>query len=432
MNILFVVHQFFPNHYTGSERLVLNLCKQFQRCGHRVKVLTYGITDTDFNESYNGILINRYYYENVAVISVRHESIPEMINFQIFDPKMQPFFKEILKEERADIVHVCHPMRLGSIVPTAHELHIPIILTLTDFWLMCPRGIAITQGGALCKGSETGKNCLKDCYVGSYWEEKIETRFKNARVVFSCADAVVSGTWFLKAMFQNKEYRDDIKIIRFGKDQKNISKKNLKVYNEQSKITIGYLSSLNAHKGAHLLLDAYRQVNPPNISLKIFGDTGLNSDYFKVLKKIAGDNPGIKFCGKYDYAEMPEILEQIDITAVPSLWWENSPLVLLRSLAHNVPAIVSDLGGLTEIITDGVNGFTFSVGHTDSLTKNAQGLANILQKISIDPSILNKLKAQIKTPRRIEEEGFDYECLYNVVIRNPVKKDGFVNVKDGN
>ena len=43
MKVLFAVHQFFPHHYTGTERVVLNLCRQLQRMGHDVIVLTYAI-----------------------------------------------------------------------------------------------------------------------------------------------------------------------------------------------------------------------------------------------------------------------------------------------------------------------------------------------------------------------------------------------------
>jgi glycosyltransferase involved in cell wall biosynthesis len=103
----------------------------------------------------------------------------------------------------------------------------------------------------------------------------------------------------------------------------------------------------------------------------------------------------------------------VDIIAVPSLWWENSPLVLLRSLAHNVPAIVSDLGGLTEIITDCHNGFTFTVGYSDSLLDNSKHLSEIIRKISQNPEILNNLITNIESPPRIEEEAFAYLKLYN-------------------
>ena len=412
MNILFTVHQFFPNHYTGTERLVLNLCKQMQRMGHRVKVLTYAVIGNEGFTERCGVLIKEYQYQGVPVIAVRHKTIPNLVNFSIFDAQLTEIIDDILAKNHFDMIHSCHLMRIGEIVRSAETRKIPVILTLTDFWLMCPRGIAITQEGVLCEGSNDGLKCKGECYRGGFWKDLIAERFHQTGEVFDYAIAVVSSTRFLKMMFENKGYSQNIHIIRFGKDFKHVRKK-IKTYHKNSEITIGYLSSLNPHKGAHLLLEAFMQVNPKNIRMKIYGDTSLDPDYFAILKKISKDHPHIEFCGKYDYEEMSGILDNVDIIAVPSLWWENSPLVLLRSLAHNVPAIVSDFGGLTEIIKDCHNGFTFTVGYSDSLVDNSKHLSEIIRKISQNPEILNNLITNIESPPRIEEEAFAYLKLYN-------------------
>jgi glycosyltransferase involved in cell wall biosynthesis/SAM-dependent methyltransferase len=417
MKVLFTVHQFFPNHYTGTERLVLNLCKQMQKMGHRVKVLTYAVTENQGFSEKCGVLVREYQYQGVPVIAVRHKTIPNLLNFSIFDEQLSEIMETILADEPFDLIHCCHLMRIGEIVRSAQKRKIPVILTLTDFWLMCPRGIAITQGGVLCEGSNNGMRCRRDCYEGAFWENLLSERFRQAAFVFEYAAGVVSATHFLKMMFENKGYSHKIHIIHFGKDYRNI-RKNVKKYTKDSEIIIGYLSSLSPHKGAHLLLDAFMQVNPKNVRIKIYGDTSADPDYFDILKKISRDHPGIEFCGKYDYEEMSEILDTVDIIAVPSLWWENSPLVLLRSLAHNVPAIVSDLGGLTEIIRDGHNGFTFSVGYSDSLPENSKHLSGIIAKISKNPEVLNDLKEHIQAPPRIEEEAFEYENLFREILFN--------------
>jgi glycosyltransferase involved in cell wall biosynthesis len=83
---------------------------------------------------------------------------------------------------------------------------------------------------------------------------------------------------------------------------------------------------------------------------------------------------------------------------------------MLRALAHNIPVIVPDLGGMTEIVKDGVNGFVFIPGNSDSLLK-------ILIKIGENPALLNEIKSKIQYPPRIEEEAFEYELLYNKLIQ---------------
>jgi glycosyltransferase involved in cell wall biosynthesis len=99
---------------------------------------------------------------------------------------------------------------------------------------------------------------------------------------------------------------------------------------------------------------------------------------------------------------------------VPSLWWENSPLVVLRSLAQDVPVITSNLGGLIEIVKEGENGFTFEAG-------NAEDLATILRKIGENPCILNNIKSKIHHPPRIEETAFEYEKIYLSLLEKRIK-----------
>ena len=89
MKILFAVHQFFPIHYTGTERFVLNLSKQLQRMGHSVKVLTYAIAENTGFRKEGGFLIKEYVFQGVPVVSVRHKIIPPDVSFTIFDTSME-------------------------------------------------------------------------------------------------------------------------------------------------------------------------------------------------------------------------------------------------------------------------------------------------------------------------------------------------------
>jgi glycosyltransferase involved in cell wall biosynthesis/SAM-dependent methyltransferase len=407
MNILLVVHQFFPNHYTGTERMVLNLSKQFHRTGHSVTVLTYGLLERDGFIKEGNCYIKEYVYETVRVVSVRHIKIKNDVSFSVFDEDIGQFCDRFLAKEQFDVVHVCHPMRLGSVIRSAKKKKIPVVLTLTDFWLMCPRGIGVTHDMTLCPGSVDGNDCYARCY-GDPWKEKISKRFNDTWELFQSVDKVVCATQFLKGMYESKGYSHDISIIRFGTDYNTIVP-NMRVYHEKSEITLGYLSYLAFHKGAHILLEAYIRADAPNVSLLMYGDTAADRDYFSQLNTLAKNSGKIRFPGRYSYEDLTNIINNLDVVVLPSLWWENSPLVLLRSLAQDVPVITSDLGGMTEIIKDGKNGFAFKIGDPDDL-------ARIIKKIGDNPSILNALKQQITHPPRIEEEAFEYDRLYRSLV----------------
>jgi glycosyltransferase involved in cell wall biosynthesis len=410
MKILFTLHQFFPNHYTGTERLVLNLAKQMQKNGHSVKVLTYGINETTDFLIKDGFFIKEYYFEGIPVISIRHLDIPPEVSFSILDPTMERILHTIIAKDFFDIIHVCHPMRTGTIIKVAIERCIPVILTLTDFWLMCPRGIASTTRGQLCQGSSDGGNCIAECFEG-HGSEKIEQRFILAKEVLNTVNCIVFPTVFLKTMFMRQMFSGYSQIIRFGIDYSSIQY-NHKKYSNNSEITIGFLSSLLPHKGPHILIQAFLSANQNNLHLKIFGDPNSDIEFFEKLQNIS-KNKKIEFLGRYYESDMGSIISDLDLVALPSMWWENTPLVMLNALAHHVPVIVSDFPGMTEIVEDGINGFAFKPGDVEDLKK-------VLIKIAHNPILINEIKKNTYYSKRIEEEAFEYECLYNTEIQKKV------------
>ena len=418
MKVLFAVHQFFPHHYTGTERVVLNLCRQLQRMGHDVIVLTYAIDSAEGLYPRGAFLVGKYSFKGIPVIAVRHREPPEDLDFIFRDEGMQALLESIIEDEQVDIIHVCHPMRVGSIIPAAISRSLPVVVTLTDFWLLCPKFIAVTRGGIPCDGPRGGQRCSVECYEPS-WKYRLRERLQEIDRVKNQVSAFVSPTEFLKRIFEGNRYRS-VYRIPFGLDYQDIRIQEKK-YNDDSAVVFGYLSTPVRHKGAHVLIDAFLRADMPNTSLKVFGDDRADREYYENLKSASGGDPRVEFCGRYHHEELSSILGSLDVVVIPSLWWENSPLVLLTALACGVPAIVSDLGGLTESVQDGVNGYSFKAGDIDAL-------ATVIRTIASSPSGLQELRAGITYPARIEEEAVQYEKIYQN-IWNPGEKHGSAGKK---
>jgi hypothetical protein len=84
-------------HYTGTERFTFDLCKQMQKMGYRVDVLTYGIADdSGYDYSKNKFLIKEYEFDGIPVTSIRHKHVPEDVSFDIFMAEMEEFLYELL------------------------------------------------------------------------------------------------------------------------------------------------------------------------------------------------------------------------------------------------------------------------------------------------------------------------------------------------
>jgi glycosyltransferase involved in cell wall biosynthesis len=99
------------------------------------------------------------------------------------------------------------------------------------------------------------------------------------------------------------------------------------------------------------------------------------------------------------------VLDEIDVVVVPSLWYENAPLVIGAAQAYGIPVIATRLGGMKEMVIDGVNGFTFEVG-------DAEQLADKIRLIAANPSLIADSSKNRMLPPRIESEAFLLETLY--------------------
>ena len=128
------------------------------------------------------------------------------------------------------------------------------------------------------------------------------------------------------------------------------------------------------------------------------------------MRRTARPDRRIEFCGEYAAKQLGKILQSIDVVVIPSLWYENQPLVASEALASNVPIVVSDVGGITETVKENFNGFTFRMGDSRNLTET-------LQKIADCPEILNPLKDNINQMifPTVEQEAYAYERIYKDV-----------------
>jgi glycosyltransferase involved in cell wall biosynthesis len=103
---------------------------------------------------------------------------------------------------------------------------------------------------------------------------------------------------------------------------------------------------------------------------------------------------------------MPDLMRQVDWVVVPSIWWENSPLVIQEAFLHGRPLITSDIGGMKEKVVDGVSGMHFRVSSAEDL---ADKLAQALQ----DQGAWERLRAGAPVPISHEQAAVEHEALYN-------------------
>lgn len=410
MNIIYTVHQFYPECWAGTEKFVFKMSSMMQKAGHRVSVITYSFyKNSFFDKSIDDILYKEFTFEGIRIIALRHRFPPKQLDINLGDDSMTKMAKYLLSTEKPDILHIGHPMRVNELATATKSFNIPYVITLTDFWMLCPKVILVDSENNLCSGPCEGKICAQDC-------PEIPSNFITRRLIMSGnlllgAKKVISPSNFLGNIFK-KEFRglDNMGILNHGIDY-NIIGNNKKRYKKEDTLVFCYIGSLAHHKGVHLLLQAFKEIKSKNIVLKVFG-RGTDSGYVNKLFNMGKSDPRIEFCGFFHENEFGNILSSVDVVIVPSLWYENYPIIIYEALASHTPVISSGIGGMTEIVQDGINGFTFQRG-------NKESLRNILEKIANNATLLNDIKKNIKyvSIPSIEQEAYAYHKLYVDILK---------------
>jgi len=173
-------------------------------------------------------------------------------------------------------------------------------------------------------------------------------------------------------------------------------------------LRIGHMGQIAPHKGVHVLFEAAAQMPQAALEVKAYGDAVRFPGYTKRLRDMAGQDDRLKLMGTYGRTRVSQVLQELDVVVVPSVWYENSPNTILEAFAHRTPVIVSDLGGMAELVQDGVNGLLFNPGDAASL---AAGLRQLLDK----PDLLDRLRAGIKPIKTVAQEMEELQETYRYV-----------------
>jgi glycosyltransferase involved in cell wall biosynthesis len=153
-----------------------------------------------------------------------------------------------------------------------------------------------------------------------------------------------------------------------------------------------FIGRLQPYKGAHLLLEAFNNLlSPQGATLTIYGSADGYAEYYDHLRAIMADNLRIHFGGQIDPANLGQAFAEADYFVLPSTWHENNPLILLDALQSKTPVIASAVGGVTDVIQDGLNGLLFPMG-------DVQALQNTMQRAIEQPALAEQLQAGVHLP----------------------------------
>jgi len=405
LKVLKVIHGYPPYYMAGSEVYTANFCNEISK---KVDLSIFTRIEDEFTKPF---CCSESIENGMRIIRVNKPSRDYTFRSKYQDIRMAKIFEHYLDEIGPDIVHIGHLSHLTiQIIDIIHDKNIPIVFTLHDFWMMCIRGQLIRDDYSLCEGPSI-KKC-KECNM-KYFTSEVEAEheitiwLKALSEVNQKIDLFIAPSQFLRDKYI--EYGIPVeKIIHmdYGFDIETV-KSGLKTISD--KIRFGYLGRVIPVKGITLLIDSFNELDHSMAELNIYGKLPNAANYLK----NRCSHSAIHFKGGYNYDEISKVLSEIDVLVVPSIWYENSPLVIHEAFLAKIPVITSNLGGMAELVSHEKNGLLFEPGNIDELIEK--------MNLFIENPELIKTYSQETHVRSIQEDVEEIEKLYHEILR---RKEG--------
>ena len=320
--------------------------------------------------------------------------------------RLRQKFETILEGRDAFYVaHVVHSYRAVDMVEVLVERRVPFVVTFTDLFSICHRLNLVRTEGGICAGPRGGKNCEAFCADARLAPDDYPNRLDRLRLCLEKASALVAVSEFFARAIREEHPQLEIKVISNGIDLLRFAGRSPPAKPKAS-ITFGYLGTVSEAKGATVLARAFAKAAPANARLRIVGPCYDDAIRAEILS--CGAYPQISLEGPVEAAAVPDALAQFDVLCVPSQVPEAYSLALHEGFAAGLPALVSDLGNIADVVRRHDCGQV--VGAAD-----IEGWASAIGMVARDTARIQAWSRNLPLPFRVEEEGFLYVQLYRAV-----------------
>lgn len=390
MKILYVTMQFDPARAQGAERYVAMLIAGLAQRGHEVLVLAGDPT---------GMARHGFGSRVHASPCVLH--LPSH-GWTAVHGLVRREIGELLARERPDVVHVVNPAHIGiGAMLEARAASIRTVVTVVDFWWVCPRHTLQHHSGRTCDADVHWLECVR-C-IAATDERAVVRTISRAPIVRELAlPTLYAGRAFLRGapladlarwpgrarrLLNALDQADDViflsnfgceligprldharrHLIPVGLEPRWFAARRTALPSAAPRhpdnLTIGFVGALAEHKGPHLLLEAARQLGWSRMRIVLAGG-GHEPRYLERLRGLA-TGLNVDFRGRVPSDQVPALLATLDLLVVPSIWPENQPQTVLEALATDTPLITSDVAGIREVLAD--DALLFEPGNAASL-----------------------------------------------------------------
>jgi glycosyltransferase involved in cell wall biosynthesis len=456
LRILQVIHQFPPHSFQGSEVYCFNLSRHLNQ-SEAVRVFHVSNARRGWprrvrRETSEGI---QAYH---CIDGGEYARIADWPNHFL-----RRSFETTLNDFCPEIVHFHNFLSLGDdLVSLARASSASVVYTLHDYGLICPNALLLRDDGVLCR--KQNPDFFQDCcpflirthrqdrkhawrarlpslarwqlyarqhprplsrrlllaitacaarWMGDPRQDDFQRKrdffFTHTQRIFHDVDLFIAPSDFLLRRYLSCGLPAHKAILaKYGLRHFPAATR----VERRGPIRFGYIGALHPQKGLELLLEAFRGIGDDAV-LHVFGSAFGSPISKSFWRRIRGDaSANVVFRGPYHNDRVQEVLSGLDVIVVPSIWYENSPLTIHEAFIAHIPVVTADVGGMAELVRDGIDGLHFRLGDVTDLREK---LIHIIDH----PETIDRLRRGIPTVSTIEEHAAELLVRYRQLVRDP-------------
>jgi glycosyltransferase involved in cell wall biosynthesis len=417
----------------GVESHTQDLAREFRARGHRLHALAldtraglepYGVV----TQTHDGVRVTRMAYRYHD-----HRALADLVS----SPRAEEVVLAWARGERLDLVHVHHASGFGlGILPRLAHAGIPAVMTLHDYWPLCPRGQMLRTDGAVC--AEASPARCTPCLARTWPhllpsgggearragdgppirgdEEAVAARASYALACLGAAARLFTPSAATRAVFVAAGLDEQrLTVVENGVDVEELARATAALRARaapRSGLRLGVLGTVLPSKGALELARAVLAARVPDLTLEIHGALPSyhgDSSYVEALRALAAREPTIRVHGPFEHGMLAAILAELDGVAAPSRWNEVYGLTVREARAAGLPVLVSDAGALHEVVAQGAGGLVVPA-------EDAEAWVRALRRFA-DPTERARWAAHALRPRSARTMALELERAYCDMLR---------------
>lgn len=394
MRVLLVNYRYFISG--GPEKYMFNIKKMLEDNGHEVIPFS---NHSDKNEE---TVYSKYFVEPIGGRDVTYyeqcrktpRAVWQMLTRSIYSKEVEKAICKEIRDVKPDIVYIIHFVNKlsPSVICGAKKMGLPVVLRLSDYFLLCPRFDFVCRKkvceDCLTKGYRTciKRRCVKNSLPASFIRV-LSMKVHSFMKIYEKVDAFITPSEFLK---------DKLADNGFDSSKLHCIPTFTMASPESEKIPVGtyglYFGRITEEKSVTTIVRAYERL--PHHHVKIVGDD--TTEEAIRLKKYVADKglKNIEFLGFKTGDELTDIITNSRFSIIPSICYDNLPNSALESFQYAKPVIASNIGSLPELITDGENGLLFKPGSPKDLCKKIKLLEDDSMVIRMGAACQEKLASK--------------------------------------